>query len=81
MGYVPSTDGTHITLDEISHAISEVSFAQPNAADATNMRAVFDELNKHLSRYTLKQVLNKDEDFDFQSELLPESPDDGEETV
>ena len=61
---MPSTDGAHITLDEISRAISEVSFAQPSAADSTNMQAVFDELNKHLSRYTLKQVLNKAETFD-----------------
>lgn len=68
VGYVPSTDGAHITLDEISRAISEVSFAQPSAADATNMLAIFDDLNKHLSRYTLKQVLNKDEEFDLQRE-------------
>ena len=73
VGYVPSTDGAHITLDEISRAISEVSFAQPSAADATNMLAVFDELNKHMSRYTLKQVLNKDEDFNVQREATQES--------
>jgi len=81
VGYVPSTDGAHITLDEISRAISEVSFAQPSAADATNMLAVFDELNKHMSRYTLKQVLNKDEDFNIQQEPLLEFPDGGDEVV
>jgi membrane protein len=76
VGFVPSTDGAHITLDEISKAISEVSFAQPSAADATNMLAVFDELNKHLSRYTLKQVLNRDEDFNVQQESF--DSDDGQ---
>ncbi len=74
VGYVPSTDGAHITLDEISRAISEVSFAQPSAADATNMLDIFDELQKHLSRYTLKQVLNKDEDFELQKEMMDSSP-------
>jgi membrane protein len=77
VGYVPSTDGSHITLDEISRAISEVSFAQPSAADATNMRAVFDELLRHLSQYSLRQVLNKDEDFTTQTQAAPESPTDG----
>ena len=81
VGYVPSTDGSHITLDEISRAISEISFAQPSAADATNMRDVFDELNKHLSRYTLKQVLNKDEDFAIQADNIETPLDDGDETV
>ena len=81
VGFVPSTDGAHITLDEISRAISEVSFAQPRAADATNMQEVFDELQSHLSRYTLKQVLNRDENFDFQRASMPESLGDGDETV
>jgi len=81
VGYVPSTDGAHITLDEISRAIGEVSFAQPSAADATNMQAVFDELNKHMSRYTLKQVLNKDEDFQIQKESMPEFPDEADGVV
>ncbi|MBC8378046.1 MAG: YihY family inner membrane protein [Planctomycetes bacterium] len=81
VGYVPSTDGTHITLDEISRAISEVSFAQPSAADATNMRDVFDELDKHLSRYTLKQVLNKDEDFATQDEVVETQQSDGDDVV
>ena len=72
VGYVPSTDGEHITLDEISRAISEVSFAQPSAADATNLQAVFDELNRHLSRYTLKQVLNRDENFEVRRESVQE---------
>ena len=81
VGYVPSTDGAHITLDEISRAISEVSFAQPSAADATNMQAVFDELNKQMSRYTLKQVLNKDEDFEIPKDAMPEFPGRGDEVV
>ena len=81
VGYVPSTDGTHITLDEISRAIGEVSFAQPNAADATNMRQVFDDMQRHLSQYTLKQVLNKDEDFELQKEAAQESLEEQGKTV
>lgn len=66
IGYVPSTDGAHITLDEISRAICEVSFAQPSGAEPNNMQQVFDELQKRLSQYTLKQVLNQDETFEIQ---------------
>lgn len=79
VGYVPSTDGTHITLDEISRAISEVSFAQPSAADGTHIQAVFDEVNRQLSRHTLKQVMNKDEDFEVQSQAVQESSDSDDE--
>jgi len=79
VGYVPSTDGAHISLDEISRAISEVSFAQPSAADATHIQAVFDEVCRQLSQYTLKQVLNKDEDFNLQSEAIQESSDSDDE--
>lgn len=68
VGYVPSTDGGHITLDEISRTISEVSFAQPSGAEANNMQQVFGELQRHLSQYTLKQVLNPDETFDVHTE-------------
>ncbi len=79
VGYVPSTDGTHITLDEISRAISEVSFGQVDARGPARMREVFAEFDQLLSRFTLKEVLNKDEDFAIQQELLignlpPEEP-------
>lgn len=67
VGYVPSTDGAHITLDEISRAISDVSFAQPGGEE-TAMRQVFDEMQSHLSRYTLKQVLAKEERFDYRAD-------------
>lgn len=77
VGYVPSTDGEHITLDEISRAICEVSFAQPSGAETNNMQQIFDELQRHLSRYTLKQVLNKNETFDVQFDSRP-SPYEGE---
>lgn len=79
MGYVPSTDGAHITLDEISRAIGEVSFAQPGTADATNLQQVFDEMQGHLARYTLKQVLSKDENFRQSDEAMPQSADNQEE--
>lgn len=78
VGYVPATDGSHITLDEVSRAISEVSFAQPSAADANNMQQVFDELQRHLSQYTLKQVLNKDETFETGEKSPEEEQDDSD---
>ncbi len=73
VGYVPSTDGAHITLDEISMAISEVSFAQVDAKGPAKMREVFAELDKLLSRYTLKEVLNKEEDFQVDEDLMRET--------
>ena len=72
VGYVPSTDGTHITLNEISRAIGEVSFAQVDQSRPAKMREVFVELDKLLSRYTLKEILNRDEDFTIQRELMDE---------
>ncbi|MHC4290736.1 MAG: YhjD/YihY/BrkB family envelope integrity protein [Planctomycetota bacterium] len=62
IGYVPSTDGTHIKLDEISTAISEVSFAQADETGPARMLEVFEQMRGHLSRFTLKEVLNKAED-------------------
>ena len=59
VGYVPSTDGTHITLDEISRAISEISFAQADTTGPTRMFEVFEQMRGHLSKFTLKEVLNK----------------------
>ncbi|MHC4524213.1 MAG: YhjD/YihY/BrkB family envelope integrity protein [Planctomycetota bacterium] len=62
IGYVPSTDGTHIKLDEISTAISEVSFAQADETGPARMLEVFEQMRGHLSKFTLKEVLNKAED-------------------
>jgi membrane protein len=64
VGYVPSTDGAHITLDEISKAISEISFAQADATGPARMLEVFRQMQGHLSKFTLKEVLNKAEDFE-----------------
>jgi hypothetical protein len=61
VGYVPSTDGDNITLDEISAAISEISFAQADESGPAKMRAVFSEVRDLLSTYSLKAVLNKAE--------------------
>ena len=74
VGYVPSTDGGNITLDEISKAISEISFAQADGTGPTRMREVFQQLREHLSKFTLKEVLNKAEDFELQEELKEELP-------
>ena len=73
VGYVPSTDGTHITLDEISKAISEISFAQADRSGPAKMLDVFQQMRAHLSKFTLKEVLNKAEDFELQAELLENS--------
>jgi len=73
VGYVPSTDGTHITLDEISKAISEISFAQADATGPARMLEVFQQMRGHLSKFTLKEVLNKAEDFELQAELVQDS--------
>ena len=73
VGYVPSTDGGHITLDEISKAISEISFAQADATGPAKMLDVFQQMQGHLSKFTLKEVLNKAEDFELQEELVPDS--------
>ncbi|MHC5001156.1 MAG: YhjD/YihY/BrkB family envelope integrity protein [Planctomycetota bacterium] len=70
VGYVPSTDGSHITLDEISKAISEISFAQADRTGPAKMLDVFRQLREHLSKFTLKEVLNKAEDFELQQDLV-----------
>jgi membrane protein len=61
-GFVPSTDGSHISLDEISRTISGISFAQPKSAGG-RLRQVFDEMEQHLSKYSLKEVLDVHEEF------------------
>ena len=72
IGYVPSTDGTHIKLDEISTAISEVSFAQADETGPARMLEVFEQMRGHLSKFTLKEVLNKAEDFESAEDVLKE---------
>ncbi|MHC4951897.1 MAG: YhjD/YihY/BrkB family envelope integrity protein [Planctomycetota bacterium] len=72
IGYVPSTDGTHIKLDEISTAISEVSFARADETGPARMLEVFEQMRGHLSRFTLKEVLNKAEDFESAEDVLKE---------
>ena len=73
VGYVPSTDGTHITLDEISKAISQISFAQADTTGPAKMVDVFRQMRGHLSKFTLKEVLNKAEDFELQPETVEDS--------
>lgn len=71
VGYVPSTDGTHIKLDEISAAISEISFAQPDVKTSDKLRQVFEEVRGNLSKYSLKEVLRMEEDFRPQEPPAP----------
>ncbi|MHC5090597.1 MAG: hypothetical protein ACYSOJ_03070 [Planctomycetota bacterium] len=65
-----STDGAHITLDEISKAISEISFAQADATGPAKMLDVFQQMQGHLSKFTLKEVLNKAEDFESDEDVV-----------
>jgi len=73
IGYVPSTDGAHISLDEISKAISEISFAQADVTGPAKMLDVFQQMRGHLSKFTLKEVLNKAEDFEIQKDMMQDS--------
>jgi membrane protein len=70
-GYVPSTDGTHISLSDIYDAVAQVSFAQPQKYESPKAGIVFGQVREMLSRYTLKDVLDP-----WQKEL-PVMPDDG----
>jgi len=79
IGYVPSTDGTHITLDEISKAISEISFAQADVTGPAKMLDVFRQMRGHLSKFTLKEVLNSEEDFQSQEDIAQDAEIDSEE--
>ena len=72
IGYVPSTDGTRITLDEISRAIGDISFAQSDSTGPAKMLEVFDEVREHLAKYTLKAVLSKGENFEADKDTLAE---------
>lgn len=62
VGFVPSTDGAHITLDEISKTIEGISFAQPEV-EGGKLGHVFEEMGQYLSKYSLKEVLNPKETF------------------
>ncbi|MCE5187040.1 MAG: YihY family inner membrane protein [Planctomycetaceae bacterium] len=73
VGYVPSTDGSHISLDEISKAIGGISFAQ-KARVGGRLGQVFEELEQLLSRYSLKEVLNTEEEFTAETPPSVERP-------
>jgi len=53
VGYVPSTDGTHITLADISLAVEQSSFRTQNP----KLQEVFAQLRTELSRHHLKDIL------------------------
>lgn len=57
-GYVPSTDGAHITLADVSEGVSQVSFAQPEKSENPKLAAVFQQVRQLLDRYTLKDILS-----------------------
>lgn len=57
-GYVPSTDGAHISLADIFDAVSLASFAQPQKWESSKAGKVFGQVRQLLARYTLKDVLD-----------------------
>jgi len=57
-GYVPSTDGTHISLSDIYDAVAQVSFAQPRKQESLKAGKVFGQVREMLGHYTLKDVLD-----------------------
>ena len=57
-GFVPSTDGTHISLADIYDAVAQVSFAQPLKHETPKAGKVFGQVRELLGRYTLKDVLD-----------------------
>lgn len=57
-GYVPSTDGTHISLADIYDAVAQVSFAQPLKWESPKAGSVFGKVRQLLGNYTLKDVLD-----------------------
>lgn len=57
-GYVPSTDGTHISLADIYDAVAQVSFAQPLKWESPKAGKVFSQVRELLDKYTLKDVLD-----------------------
>ena len=56
-GYVPSTDGAHISLGDIYEAVSQVSFARPLEWENPKAAAIFENVRQVLDRHTLKDVL------------------------
>ncbi len=56
-GYVPSTDGAHISLADIYDAVSQVSFAQPLESENPKAAVIFQQVHDLLSGHTLKDVL------------------------
>lgn len=66
-GYVPSTDGVHISLADVSRAVDELSYGQANSVENPRMIGVFQEIRQDLSKYTLKDVLEP-----FRKEQLKE---------
>jgi len=55
-GYVPSTDGAHITLADIFNAVDAASFTQ--VASGRKLQTVLGKMQELLGRFTLKDILD-----------------------
>lgn len=69
-GYVPSTDGAHITLADVARTVDSISYGQADPQKNPKIIGVFEKIRQELARYTLKDVL---EPFD-KKELKTEPP-------
>ncbi|HOK65892.1 MAG TPA: YhjD/YihY/BrkB family envelope integrity protein [Anaerohalosphaeraceae bacterium] len=56
-GYVPSTDGAHITLADISRVVDSLSYGQADPIRNPKIVGVFEKIRQTLAQYTLKDVL------------------------
>ncbi len=56
-GYVPSTDGAHISLLDISRAVDSLSYGKADPLHNPKLVVVFEKIRQELGRYTLKDVL------------------------
>lgn len=61
IGYVPSTEGSNITLADIHDALSKASFAQGDKGITEKLQEVEAEMHTLLNKHTLRKVLHHEE--------------------
>lgn len=72
-GYVPATDGVHISLADIARTVNDLSYGQANPADNPRMVAVFREIRQNLAHYTLRDMLEPFRREQLKQTQTPES--------
>ncbi|MEJ5260213.1 MAG: YhjD/YihY/BrkB family envelope integrity protein [Anaerohalosphaeraceae bacterium] len=79
-GYVPSTDGAHLTLADISRVVESLSYGQADPIHNPKIAAVFDKIRRELAQYTLKDVLEPFRKEEMKTPLSAVEPQDREGT-